>query len=239
MAKSETRSPRDLYKLLNEPFDPADIKWKPQTVNYSKKTAMAIAHADPRAYTDRLNEVLGPDGWSQEFTFTVTPFVKFIKGKKAYKETPATEDKTVAGNKVLCICRLTIPSVGTHSSTGDCDASDENAATSAEAQAFKRACVQFGLGRYLYDLPKITVPFDYDKGGFIAGQEPQLPDWAIPVTRCEDCTGDITSGVFQDKEYSVTQIVNNAVKKYDKKLCMTCQRKRAEASKTASGTRLA
>jgi hypothetical protein len=188
---------------------------------------MAVAHADPRAYIDRLNEVLGPDGWGQELTFTVTPYNKFIPGKKPWgapADAPIPEDKSVPGNKVLCICRLTIKDVGTKSSSGDEDASDENAATSAEAQAFKRACMQFGLGRYLYDLPKQTVP--YDKGFTVT---PKLPDWAIPKIACEDCTKVITAEKFQETEYSATQLINNSMKKYEKKLCMECQRKRAQA----------
>jgi hypothetical protein len=40
--------------------------------------------------------------------------------------------------------------LGLHSATGEEWADDENAGTSAEAQAFKRACAYFGLGRYLY-----------------------------------------------------------------------------------------
>jgi hypothetical protein len=56
-------------------------------------------------------------------------------------------------------CRLTIAGV-TRSDVGECDLSDENAFTSAKAQAFKRACAAFGLGRYLYDLPKQWVEYD-------------------------------------------------------------------------------
>jgi hypothetical protein len=37
-----------------------------------------------------------------------------------------------------------------HSATGEEWADDDNAGTGAEAQAFKRACSCFGLGRYFY-----------------------------------------------------------------------------------------
>lgn len=217
---------KEIIAQLSQPFDPSDIKWKPQTVDYKAKTALAVAHADPRAYIDRLNEVLGPEGWGQEFRFIATEAPKFIKGKKAWKapaDAPIPEDKTVPGFKVLAICRLTINGIGVHESTGDSDAADDNAATSAEAQAFKRACLSFGLGRYLYDLPKQTV--GYDGGQFL--YTPILPDWAIPKTDCEDCSSVIGATEWKGQEYNVTQIVNNAVKKYNKKLCMECQRKRS------------
>ena len=37
---------------------------------------------------------------------------------------------------------------------------DENTATEAYSQAFRRACAKFGLGRYLYDLPRLKLPYD-------------------------------------------------------------------------------
>jgi len=40
---------------------------------------------------------------------------------------------------------------------------DDNAGTSAEAQAFKRACACFGLGRYLYYCDGVWVDLDERK----------------------------------------------------------------------------
>jgi hypothetical protein len=37
---------------------------------------------------------------------------------------------------------------------------DEHSATEAYSQAFRRACSKFGLGRYLYDLGKLRLPYD-------------------------------------------------------------------------------
>lgn len=225
-----------VYERLKQPFDPSDIKWKPQTVDYKKGLAMAVAHADPRAYSDILNEVVGIDGWSSTITFTTSPYNKFIKGRKAYGDSPATEDKQIPGNKLFATVTVTIEGIGSHTSSGDCDASDENAATSAEAQAFKRACMQFGLGRYLYDLPKQMVPYDTKTGAF--KQIPDLPDWAIPKMTCEDCGGQIRASQFGDKEYSASQLIANSQKKYGKNLCIDDQRKRAEEVKQSAGGRL-
>jgi hypothetical protein len=74
---------------LREPFDPDDINWKPQTVDYKKKKAMAVASADIRAYMDRLNEVVGPESWTQSFQLTVTPYKRIIRAKLDYKEKDA------------------------------------------------------------------------------------------------------------------------------------------------------
>lgn len=217
----------ELQEKLSEPFDPSVIKWKPQTVDYKGKTAMATAHADPRAYIDRLNDVVGPGNWEQKLSFSSTPYTKVIRGKKAYGDQPATQDREVSGTKVICACELTIHGV-THTSSGDSDSSDENASTSAEAQAFKRAAVSFGLGRYLYNLPAKQYPYDTDKKRFI--QEPILPDWALPPVRCADCNHTITAGSHNGVEIPIARLVENSEKKYQKKLCQACQISRAQKS---------
>lgn len=222
-----------IVDALKAPFNQEDISWKPQTVDYKAETALAVAYADPRAYVDRLNDVFGVGEWSDTYSFIATPYNKFIKGKKAYKESPATEDKQVAGNKIVCVAGIT---VRTHcisvSSTGDSDASDDNAATSAEAQAFKRAAMKLGIGRYLYELPKVTARFKFGK--WLDGA-PALPDWALPKVNCEECTNQIISVEHGDKTFSVSQLTKNSQAKYQKNLCANCQREKAEAIKTQLG----
>jgi hypothetical protein len=66
------------------------------------------------------------------------------------------------------VCHLTINGV-TRSSTGEPDSQSEKseiAGTAAEAQAFKRACAMFGLGRYLYNLPTVWCEFDSERKQF-------------------------------------------------------------------------
>lgn len=211
---------------LKAPFNPEDISWKPQTVDYKNKTALAVAYADPRAYIDRLDEVFGVGKWSDSYTFIATPFTKVVKGKKAWGDAPATEDKSYAGDKVVCVCYLRIPEYDISlCSTGDSDASDDNAATSAEAQAFKRACMKLGIGRYLYELPKLTAA--YDKNRWVNGP-PTLPDSAVPKFKCQECANVIVAFEHDGKQISVSQLITNSKKKYDQKLCANCQRKRSE-----------
>ena len=54
---------------------------------------------------------------------------------------------------------------------------DENAGTSAEAEAFKRAAACFGLGRYLYYFDGAWVDLDDRKRPRTV---PSLPQWATP-----------------------------------------------------------
>jgi hypothetical protein len=88
------------------------------------------------------------------------------------------KDKTIQSGKVLVTCVVTIPGIGTHSGSGEEWADDENAMTSAEAQAFKRACSCFGLGRYFYNFAEMWVDLNEYKQ---PKQQPKLPSWALPV----------------------------------------------------------
>lgn len=222
---------------LRSPFKPEDISWKPQTVDYKAKTALAVAYADPRAYVDRFNEVFGEGKWSDAYYFMATPFTKLIKGKKAYKENPATEDKLISGNKVLVVATITVVEYGISiSSTGDSDASDDNAATSAEAQAFKRAAMKLGLGRYLYELPKVTARYDFGK--WLDGP-PALPDWAMPKYFCADCGLEVLAASHGDKTIPVAALLRNSQTKYQKDMCADCQRKISEANKAQLGRAIA
>ncbi len=86
----------------------------------------------------------------------------------------------VAGNKLvipvtLVICEIAHTDVGeaflTSLSRKGEPREEENAATEAYSQAFRRACAQVGLGRYLYDLPKAWVPYDPQKRAIALAEE--------------------------------------------------------------------
>jgi len=127
-----------------------------------------IAYADPRAYTDRLNAIFTIRGWTREYSIQVIQnFERVERGNS---------DTRISG-KVVVTCKLTIEGLGAHSGLGEEWADNENAATAAEAQAFKRACSCFGLGRYLYDLGGNWVDLDEKKQ---PQSRPKLPDWALP-----------------------------------------------------------
>src|ERR1039457_5791278 len=42
-------------ELLKAPFHPDDVSFLPQTIDYMAKTATAVAYADSRVYTARMN----------------------------------------------------------------------------------------------------------------------------------------------------------------------------------------
>lgn len=149
---------------LEMPFDPRVIEWRVTNTSHDKTRGQVIPYADQRAYTDRLNALFTPAGWTRKYMIHTS--ANFERSK---------DQKIVA--KVLVACELTIFGVGSHCATGEEWADDENAGTAAEAQAFKRACSCFGLGRYLYNFHGVWVDLDQRKQ---PKNIPPLPKWATP-----------------------------------------------------------
>src|SRR5438270_1025504 len=155
---------QEIVRELEVPFDPSVIEWRVTNTAQNKSRGQVIPYADQRAYTDRLNALFTPAGWTRKYA--VHTSANFERSK----------DKKVVA-KILVTCELTIAGVGSHSATGEEWADDDNAGTGAEAQAFKRACSCFGLGRYLYYFIGTWVDLDGRKR---PKNIPDLPDWATP-----------------------------------------------------------
>ncbi len=155
---------QELFKELAVPFDPSVIEWRVTNTTKDKFRGQAIPYADQRAYTDRLNGLVTPAGWTRKYAIHTS--ANFQRG---------SDQRIVA--KIFVTCELTIFGLGSHSATGEEWADDDNAGTSAEAQAFKRACSCFGLGRYLYHFSGVWVDLDERKR---PKSIPRLFGWATP-----------------------------------------------------------
>jgi hypothetical protein len=157
---------KELVTALEVPFDPSQVEWRVMntTKNQQPARGQVVPYADQRAYTDRLNALLTPAGWTRKYTIHTS--ANFERSK---------DQRIVA--KVLVTCDLTIFGLGSHSATGEEWADNDNAGTAAEAQAFKRACACFGLGRYLYYFTGTWVDLDDRKR---PKGVPQLAGWATP-----------------------------------------------------------
>ena len=155
------------FAQLEDPFDPSEIKWRVTHATRDGSRGAVIAFADPRAYSDRLNQIFTPSGWTRTYEVSAVSSVTRMK-----------KDKLIQTGKVLVTCTVTIAGLGTHADSGEEWADEENAMTSALAQAFKRACVCFGLGRYLYNFAEMWVPLNEYRQPL---NLPALPQWALPT----------------------------------------------------------
>ncbi len=151
---------------LEVPFAPDRIQWRVTNTAKDKKRGQIVPYADPRAYADRLNALFTPQGWTREYKIeTMSNIPRMKKGE------------SIVSGKILVTCTVTIVGLSSHSGTGEEWADDENGMTSADAQAFKRACACFGLGRYFYEFQGSWVDLDQNQQ---PKRVPGLPAWAIP-----------------------------------------------------------
>lgn len=132
----------DAAPWLLRPFAQRDIELKPSATNREKTKGLASPYADMRCYFARLDKICGVENWSHTITLSE-------RG---------------------AVCALTIFGV-TKSAAGDYPPTgDVNSATSAEAQAFKRTCAAFGLGRYLYSMGDVWAELDSSGKRFVDPQ---------------------------------------------------------------------
>jgi hypothetical protein len=159
----------DISKVLAElevPFPPDQVHWRVMNTSQEKKRGQIAPYADPRAYIDRLNALFSPQGWTRNYRIeTMNNITRVKKGE------------TIVTGKVLVTCTVTIIGLWSHSGTGEEWADDDNGMTSADAQAFKRACACFGLGRYFYDFIPVWIDLDQNRQ---PKKVPLLPAWAVP-----------------------------------------------------------
>ncbi|MBA2396175.1 MAG: hypothetical protein H0V70_25905 [Ktedonobacteraceae bacterium] len=136
-----------LKEALQQPFAPETIGFLPKDIHQKngKTFCLALPYANKRVYEDRLNELVFGE-WSTPY---VPPFAQ--------------------GNKLILPVTVVILGVAhtdygeeyfTTTSKNGSTREDDNTATEAYSQAFRRACAQFLLGRYLYDLRKLELPYD-------------------------------------------------------------------------------
>lgn len=152
-----------VLQALALPFELAVVQWRVTEWSDDGRRGLMLPYADPRAYSDRLNDVFTPAGWSRKYTVQASaPVQRARRGPAA---------------KILVTCEVTIACIGTNSGTGEEWSDKENALTAAEAQAFKRALSLFGLGRYLYDIDGEWM--ELDPHG-LPTKVPKLPRWATP-----------------------------------------------------------
>jgi len=144
-----------LTRALAAPFDPHEVRFKPAVVTGNR--ALALAYVDARVIQDRLDDVLGVEGWQDDY-------------------------KCLTDGSVVCRLRLRlgdewVTKVDVGGPSEQPDGGDRIKA--AFSDALKRAAVKFGVGRYLYRLPSQWVDYDPQRRQFV--RPPVLPASALPA----------------------------------------------------------
>ncbi|BEV44795.1 Rad52/Rad22 family DNA repair protein [Afipia carboxidovorans] len=120
-----------MFDKLAAEFPRDAVSWRAQSVTKDGSKAMALAYIDARDVMDRLDEVCGPGNWQDRYEF--------------------------AGPKTICYLSIKIGDEWVTKADGAGDTAVE-AEKGAISDAFKRAAVKWGVGRYLYALDAPWVP---------------------------------------------------------------------------------
>lgn len=163
----------EVFEALAQPFQPDELEWRQGTLRFDKSAVMMLPYVTNRAIMDRLDKVVGPPFWGEEY-------------------------RSVRENSKGWICQLSIQLVESDGRVIDSerpytkvlhvtheDAADETdieATKGGASDSMKRAAVKFGIGRYLYNLPQFWAPTVERGGKFYPDPKwrPTLPPWALP-----------------------------------------------------------
>lgn len=169
------------FKLadLKEPFDPDEISWKPVSSGFSgaakEPWVLMVPYLEARPLMERLDQVVGPENWKDDYEPVGSGFfgaLSIFFNGQWITKKDGADETEIAAFK------------------------------GGMSDAFKRACVKWGLGRYLYDVEPafadfaqvykntagaIAVDIDVkDEAGVVIKTErvyclpPKLPKWALP-----------------------------------------------------------
>lgn len=135
-----------LKEILASLSTPIPYKWRVQSFSKNKPQATCVAYIDARDAMQRLDDVC-VYGWQRRHVE--------IKGH------------------IYCEVGIVMPD-GSVLWRMDCGTESNTEAEKGESSdSFKRACVNFGVGRFLYDLDIVYLPADAKKEG---GNYPSVVD---------------------------------------------------------------
>jgi hypothetical protein len=156
-----TKTIEDIVKDLQAHTPPREVKYLPQAIDKENRTALALAYVDARFVEDRLDEACGPLGWQSKIE-EIGGFLCVGIGIR----NPETEEW------------LFKTDTGQDEPTDETDYEDKVdavtvAGKSLVSRGLKRAGVQWGIARDLYDIPKRRRPIRLSASGKFAGWEQQ------------------------------------------------------------------
>jgi len=173
-----------IMKELNAPFKPNEIEWRVGATNADKTKGIALAYVTNRAIQKRLDDVVGIFGWKNEF-------------------------QTWKDNKQLC--GISIYFEGEWITKWDgADDTDKEATKGGLSGAMKRAACQWGIGRYLYDIPNQWVKIKKQGKSYVLAETPKLPNWALP----KGCKPQTTWEV-EETENKLPKTVQDCIKAFE------------------------
>lgn len=133
---------RTIQAELSKPFAPEDLEWRLQQTEETGRWGIAVPYVTNRAIQARLDDVVGPENWCNEYR----PW--HSAGKKEAQ---------------LCGISICFPERGFITKWDGAEDSDIEPVKGGLSDSMKRAAVQWGIGRCLYSMDTVFV--DVEKRG--------------------------------------------------------------------------
>ncbi len=166
----------EIQAALAMPFAPEDLEWRLQRTFESRGDTMGLAvpYVTNRAIQSRLDEVVGPDNWYNDYK----PWHHFTVKVKSEKDPQKYFDKEVISQ--LCGIAIFFEESQRWITKWDgAENTDIEPVKGGLSDSMKRAAVQWGIGRVLYNMDGVFV--DVEKRGktwYIAKKEQSKLDKA-------------------------------------------------------------
>lgn len=155
-----------LHLSLAKPFPSKSIEWRVGATNADKSRGTALPYMTARAIQDRFDEAVGPGGWEAKYRVVETEIASRKMAAMFCAISLYIDGKWVTKEDAVEI-----------SASGESGRSHIDPVKTAVSDAFKRAAVLWGLGRYLYgfDAPWVDL-----KDGKYFVTQPCLPAHLLP-----------------------------------------------------------
>ena len=150
---------KNYEELLQAPFSLNDLEWRVCNTFKGGTKGNLLAYVDARAIMERLDAVFGVAGWDKEIS------------------------ESEKGVTCTLICRTEDGKVFHKADVSEY--TDVSPLKGGASGALKRAASNLGIGRYLYDLPSVTV--DLDEKRRFRGKVVAIPDKYLPEGERSGC----------------------------------------------------
>jgi len=147
------------WSVLTDPIQPGEIQWRVQSKRNGKTTV--VPYLTNRCVMQRFDAAFGPAHWSNDF-------------------------REWRGKGVLCTLSVEVEPDVWVSKRDAADETNIEPTKGGISDAMKRAAVQWGLGRDLYDYPRVQIE----------GEHSYVPGWA--AKRLDRMAAAVISGDFTD-----------------------------------------
>lgn len=141
---------KEIQEALAKPFPEESISWRVGSTNDDKTKGLALAYIDARDVMKRLDDVVGIGGWQDRYPFKGCCEISIKIGEEWITKSNGAGETKVEAEK------------------------------GEFSDAFKRAAVMWGIGRYLYDLGNTWVNLKKQGNTHVIDGKPSMPKWALP-----------------------------------------------------------